>query len=64
MFVLYIILLFNPFFSASGQVAMRKMAKFNDCVVSWYLQWSTLITSTIIMLCLGESFSIFTYFDW
>ena len=37
MYVLYILLICNPFLSAGGQVAMRKMSKFSDCVVSWYL---------------------------
>ena len=37
MFVFYLLLLSNPMLSAGGQVAMRKMGKFNDSVVSWYL---------------------------
>ena len=35
-FVLYIMLLLNPFLSAGGTIAMRKMKKFHDSVVSWY----------------------------
>jgi len=64
LYVLYILLLANPFLSAGGQVAMRKMSKFNDCVVSWYLQWSVMSSSAIVMLATGESFSIYAYFDW
>ena len=64
MYVLYILLLCNPFLSAGGQVAMRKMSKFNDCVVSWYLQWAVLTSSAIVMLATGESFTIYKYMDW
>ena len=64
MYVLYILLLCNPFLSAGGQVAMRKMSKFNDCVVSWYLQWAVLVSSAIVMLIQGLSFSIYKEFDW
>lgn len=48
--VLYILLMINPFLSAGGTIAMRKMKKFNDAVVSWYMQWAILITSAIFML--------------
>ena len=43
---------------------MRKMKKFNSQVVAWYLQWSILISSAIFMLALGNSFTIYTEFDW
>lgn len=62
--VLYILLMINPFLSAGGTIAMRKMKKFNDSVVSWYMQWSVLITSAIIMLAEGLSFTIYGTFDW
>ena len=35
--VLYILLMINPFLSAGGTIAMRKMKKFGDATVSWYL---------------------------
>ena len=35
--VLYLILAINPFLYAGGTIAMRKMAKFTDATVSWYL---------------------------
>ena len=34
--LLYILLFVNLFLSAGGTIAMRKMAKFSDNVVSWY----------------------------
>ena len=64
MLVLYLLLLSNPMLSAGGQVAMRKMGKFNDSVVSWYLQWSVGISSAIVMLAFSQSFSIYSEFDW
>ena len=63
MFVLYLLLLCNPVLSGCGQVAMRKMGKFNDSVVSWYLQWSVGLTSAIVMLVSSQSFSIYSEFD-
>jgi uncharacterized membrane protein YbhN (UPF0104 family) len=62
--VLYILLLINPFLSAGGTVAMRKMKKSNESIVSWYLQWSLLISSAIVMLAAGLSFRVFADFDW
>eukprot|EP00354_Favella_ehrenbergii_P007808 CAMPEP_0170453044 /NCGR_PEP_ID=MMETSP0123-20130129/1756_1 /TAXON_ID=182087 /ORGANISM="Favella ehrenbergii, Strain Fehren 1" /LENGTH=326 /DNA_ID=CAMNT_0010715283 /DNA_START=536 /DNA_END=1517 /DNA_ORIENTATION=+ len=61
--ILYIMLFFNPFLSAGGTVSMRKMAKFSDSVVSWYLQWGTLICSIALILPLGQGFAIFGNFD-
>ena len=63
MWIIYAILLLIPFLSAGGTIAMRKMAKFSDAVVSWYLQWATLITAFILILCLNEGFTIFGKFD-
>ena len=34
--VLYLLLIINLFLSAGGTIAMRKMKKFTDSVVSWY----------------------------
>ena len=53
-----------PFLSAGGTIAMRQMKKFNDSVVSWYLQWAVLVSSAIVMLIQGLSFSIYREFDW
>ena len=60
--VIYLILMAQPFLSAGGTISMRKMPKFSDAVVSWYIQWTMLIASAIIMLVLGEDFAIFARF--
>ena len=62
--MLYILLFCNPFLSAGGTIAMRKMTKFSDAVVSWYLQWSVLASSAIIMVATGLSFTIYGQWDW
>ena len=62
--VLYILLFSNPILSGGGQVAMRSMGKVNDAVIAWYLQISVLIFSAIIMLIFGQSFTIYSEFDW
>ena len=43
---------------------MRKMQKFNDNVVSWYLTWAILLMSAVSMAIGGESFAIYKKFDW
>ena len=64
MWVLYVLLLCNPFLSAGGTIAMKKMAKFSDTTVSWYLQWSIGSTSAIVMLIFGIPFTIYNDWDW
>ena len=63
MWVLYLLLLLMPFLSAGGTISMRKMAKFSDAVVSWYLQWCMLFTALILVIAFGEGFSIYGNFD-
>jgi len=64
MWVCYLLLFFNPFLSASGTIAMRKMPKFGDATVGWYLQWATGIVALILILALGQGFTIYGKFDW
>ena len=40
----------NPFLAAGATVAMRKMKKFHEAVVSWYLNWCLLATSLAVIL--------------
>ena len=63
-FVLYILLMSTPFLSAGGTIAMRKMKKFNDSVVSWYLQWAVMISSAIMMAIGQLPYTVFGTFDW
>ena len=63
-FVMYILLFSNPVLTGGGQVAMRSMGKLNDAVIAWYLQISVLFFSAIIMLIFGQSFTIYSEFDW
>ena len=64
MWVCYLLLFFNPFLSAGGTVAMRKMPKFGDATVGWYLQWATGIVALILILALGQGFDIYGKFGW
>ena len=45
-------------------MAMSKMGKFNDSVVSWYLHLFVGLSSAIAMLAFSQSFSIYSEFDW
>ena len=62
-YILYGILFFNPFLSAFGTISMRKMKKFHEAVVSWYLNWSIGITSVIVVLVLGSGWAPIANFD-
>ena len=42
---------------------MRKMKKFHDAVVSWYLNWSIGLTSLIVVLIMGSGFKPVAQFD-
>ena len=62
---MYILLFANQFLSAGGTIAMRKMKKFNDSVVSWYQLWCTLVISAIAMLAQNNGlFTVYRDFDW
>ena len=61
--ILFTMLAFYPCLSAGGIIAMRKMPKFSPSIVSWYLQWGTLITSLAIILINNEGFAIYGNFD-
>ena len=64
MWVLYLALSCNPLLSAGGTIAMRKMKKFHEAVVSWYLNIVLIITSTTIILVLGQGWTIFLSFSY
>ena len=55
-YALYGCLFCNPFLTAGGSIAMRKMKKFHEAVVSWYLNWTIGITSLLIILAFGYGF--------
>ena len=59
---LYIGLVIMPACSAGGNIAMRKMQKFHDAVVSWYLSWSLLAFSLFIILVTGMGFG--PVYEW
>ena len=62
-FILFGILFINPFLSALGTISMRKMKKFHEAVVSWYLNWSIGLTSLIVVLIMGSGFKAVGQFD-
>ena len=43
---------------------MRKMKKFHEAVVSWYLNWLLMISSLTMIYVLDEGWQIFFNFDW
>ena len=62
--VFYVLLTISPCLSAGGTIAMRKMKKFHEAVVSWYLNWMLLFSSTTMILILQQGWMVFFNFDW
>ena len=65
MWIIWILTLVNPFLSAGGTIAMRKMAKFSEFTVSFYLNISTMLFAlTFLAFTAGKDmFAVFGYFD-
>mmetsp|Transcript_35636 Transcript_35636/g.43649 ORF Transcript_35636/g.43649 Transcript_35636/m.43649 type:complete len:82 (+) Transcript_35636:413-658(+) len=63
-YVLYGALFMNPFLVAGGSISMRKMKKFHEAVVSWYLNWSIGLSSLALILILQSGFGPIANFDW
>lgn len=63
-YIFFGVLFFNPFLSAFGTISMRKMKKFHEAVVSFYLNWSILLSSLAVILILGNGFEPIAKFDW
>ena len=66
MWIIYTMMVINPFFSSGGTIAMRKMKKFSEYVVSWYLNWSIMLASLSILGAVKgrDMFNSFYYFSW
>ena len=64
MWLCYFLLALSPLLSSGGIIAMRKMKKFHEAVVSWYLNWLLLSSSLTMILVLDEGWQIFFNFDW
>lgn len=43
---------------------MRKMKKFHEAVVSWYLNWTIGLSSLVIIFAMGMGFQPIANFDW
>ena len=54
----------NPILVAGGSISMRKMKKFHEAVVSFYLNLSIGVSSLAIILILKCGFSPIASFDW
>jgi drug/metabolite transporter (DMT)-like permease len=53
---------FNAVTSAGGNIAMRKMKKFHESVITWYANWSIMLSSMAIMALNGKGIGIFYTF--
>lgn len=63
-YVLYGLMFINPILTAGGTISMRKMKKFHEAVVSFYLNLSIGVTSLVLVLVMGWGFDAIVAFDW
>ena len=61
--VMYVALCFNPIMSAVGTIAMRKMKKFHEAIVSFYLNIGIGVTALIVIWVMGSGFNPIANFD-
>ena len=62
--VMYVALCFNPILSAFGTIAMRKMKKFHEAIVSFYLNIGIGLTALLMILIMDSGFEAIRNFDW
>ena len=64
MIVMYIGLFSLPVLSAVGTISMRKMKKFHEAVVSFYLNLSIFFIALVVILGTGADFTFLINLDW
>lgn len=60
--VIYFLQVFNACTSAAGSIAMRHMKKFHESVITWYSNWSIMLSSLFMIAIQGRGISIFYTF--
>jgi drug/metabolite transporter (DMT)-like permease len=64
---LYLLLMLNPVFIATGELAMRRMKKMPDTVVSLYMNLALFFVSYLVISFNGDDFTTwkkFDFWDW
>ena len=61
--IMYGLQFLNAFTSAGGSIAMRKMKSFHVSVVSWYSDWTILITAGAMVAIDKNGLSVFYTFN-
>jgi len=60
----YILLVSNPIMISGGLIAMKKMTKMHDSVVSSYINITMAIMTTIGTLATGQGYDIYSQFNF
>lgn len=53
---LYLALFCNPFLTAGGTIALRKVKKIHEYVISFWLNLTTLLLNLVFIFALGQQF--------
>lgn len=60
---MYVLQVINTVTSAGGNIATRHMKKFHESVITWYANWSILLTSLLMIAISGKGLAIFYTFS-
>jgi hypothetical protein len=60
---MYVLQVVNTVTSAGGNIATRHMKKFHESVITWYANWSILLTSLLMVAISGKGLAIFYTFS-
>jgi hypothetical protein len=55
---LYLALFINPFLTAGGTIALRKVKKIHEYVISFWLNLTTLILNLVFVYALGQNLGL------
>ena len=53
---MYLALFINPFLTAGGTIALRKVKKIHEYVISFWLNLTTLLINLLFVYLLGQNF--------
>ena len=60
---MYFLQIFNAFTSAGGSIAMRQMKNFHESVITWYSNWSIMLSSIFVIAVTGQGLGIYYTFS-
>lgn len=60
---MYFLQIFNAITSAGGSIVMRQMKNFHESVITWYANWSIMLSSILVIAVTGQGLGIYYTFS-